>query len=76
MQWFHHIQLVLQINVNTFLGYSARAFSSIDVENCHSILNYLELRRCQTSTIEEMTRQISNLLRLQYLSANSELLGG
>ncbi len=51
----------------TFSGYAARAFSSVDVENIHSIINYQDRRGVQTSSVEEMTRHISNLQRLQLL---------
>lgn len=51
-----------------FTGYAARAFSSIDVENAHSILNHLLKTGAQTCTIEEMTWLISTLMRMQILS--------
>ena len=48
-------------------GYAARAFSTIDVENAHSILNNLDRRGVQTSSVDELSRNISNLQRLQIL---------
>ena len=48
-------------------GYAARAFSTTDVENAHSILNNLDRRGVQTSSVDELSRNISNLQRLQIL---------
>ncbi|XP_063691939.1 uncharacterized protein LOC134824135 [Bolinopsis microptera] len=52
-------------------GYAARAFSSIDVENAHSIINHLDRRGVQNSSIEELSRHVSNLQRLQILRKTS-----
>lgn len=48
-------------------GFAARALSSIDVENSHSIINHLDRKGVQTSTIEELSRHVSTLQRLQIL---------
>ena len=37
------------------------------MENVHSILNHLDRRGVQTSSVEELTRLMSNLQRLQLL---------
>lgn len=52
-------------------GYAARSFSSIDVENAHSIINHLDRRGVQNSSIEELSRHVSNLQRLQILRKTS-----
>ena len=67
--YYHLLLLSTLLRYNpTFLGYAARAFSSIDVENAHSILNHLLKTGAQTCTIEEMTWLISTLMRMQILS--------
>jgi hypothetical protein len=42
-------------------GYSARAFSSIDGENYHSIMNIMDHRGVQQSSIYELQRTLSHL---------------
>jgi hypothetical protein len=49
-------------------GFAARAFSSIDVENAHCIINHLLRTGAQTCTVEEMARLMSHLQRMQILS--------
>jgi uncharacterized protein YicC (UPF0701 family) len=49
-------------------GFAARAFSSIDVENAHCIINHLLQTGAQTCTVEEMARLMSHLQRMQILS--------
>lgn len=44
--------------------YAARALGTTDVENAHCVLNHLDKRRVQTSSAEEVSRQISNLQRI------------
>lgn len=48
-------------------GYSARRLGSAEVENAHSILNHLDRRGVGTSSADEVSRQISNLQRMQLL---------
>ena len=52
-------------------GYAARAFSTVDNENANGILNHLDHRGVQTSSVEEVTRHMSNLQRLQLLRKSS-----
>lgn len=48
-------------------GFAARALSSIDVENMHSILNHLDRRGVQTSTIAEICHHVATLQKLHIL---------
>ena len=52
-------------------GYSIRGFSSIDVENLHSMINRTDHRRVQVSTVEDLTYTITNIQYLQILSRKS-----
>ena len=60
-----------QFNFPLSAGYAARAFSSIDVENVHSILNHLDRRGAPNCSIDELSRHVSNLQRLQILRKTS-----
>ena len=42
-------------------GYSARAFSSVDAENFHSVMNVMDHRGVQQSSIYELKRTLSHL---------------
>ena len=70
---FQTITLESDKLTNNFSGYSARAFGSADVENCHSIMNHLDKRGVGTSTLTELNRQISTLQTLQVLKSTSNV---
>ena len=59
------------INLEIFQGYSARALGSSDVENFHSVLNHLDRRGVQTSTLTEINQQMSTMQTLQILRKSS-----
>ena len=58
-------------NIHIDPGHAARALGSADVENFHSILNHLDRRGVQTSTMVELNSQMSTMQTLHVLKRNS-----